>query len=66
LFLIIYYIHYKDKSTVKKLSYEEQFKYAYFIQDIVLLNLYTFLKLDINSHSFISFLGYYYNTKDLL
>jgi len=62
----IYYIHYKDKSTVKKLSYEEQFKYAYFIQDIVLLNLYTFLKLDINSHSFISFLGYYYNTKDLL
>lgn len=62
----VYYIHYKDKSTVKKLSYTEQLKYAYFIQDIILLNIYNLLKLDITSSSLNPFLGYFYNIHDLL
>ena len=62
----IYYIHYKNKSTVKQLSYNEQFWYSLFIEDIVLLNIYKVLKLDINLYENITFLGFYYDIKQFL
>ena len=62
----VYYIHYKKKNSVKKLSYEEQFEYSYFMQDIVLLNIYKLIKMDIKDSEYISFKDYYYEIKDLL
>ncbi len=62
----IYYIHYKNKSTVKQLSYNEQFWYSFFMEDIVLLNIYKILKLDIDLYEDIAFLGFYYDIKQLL
>ena len=34
------YVHYLNKNSTKILSYEEQFWYSYFMEDIVLLNIY--------------------------
>lgn len=62
----VYYIHYKNKLTVKRLSYDEQFWYSYFIQDIILINLYKMLNLDIGRYKYISFNDFYYNTNNLL
>lgn len=60
------YIHYLNKKTTKSLSYEEQFWYSYFMEDIVLLNIYNNIKLDIGKYRFISFEGFYYDKKDLI
>ena len=62
----VYYIHYKKKSTAKKLSYEEQFRFSYFMQDIVLLNIYKLFKMDIKNIEYLSFNDYYYAVNDLL
>lgn len=62
----VYYIHYKNKITTKKLSYNEQFCYSFFIQDVILLNIYKLLNLDISKYNYISFLNFYYDKKDML
>lgn len=62
----VYYIHYKKKSTAKKMSYEEQFRFSYFMQDIVLLNIYKLFKMDIKNIEYLSFNDYYYAVNDLL
>lgn len=60
----VYYIHYNKKA--KKLTYEQQFQYSYFMQDIVLLNIYKIIKLNIASFEYISFNDYFYEKEDLL
>ena len=60
------YIHYLNKSSTKQLSYDEQFWYSYFIEDIILLNIYNIVNLDIKSYEYISFEGFYYEKSDLL
>ena len=62
----IYYTHYKTKQTSKKLTYDEQFSYSFFIQDIVLLNIYKLLKLDIDKYSNITFSDFYYEKNELI
>jgi len=62
----IYYIHYKTKQKSKPLTYDQQFWYSYFIQDIILLNIYKLLGLDISRHEYISFKNFYYDTYNLL
>ncbi len=60
------YIHYENKSSTKYLSYDELFRYSCFMQDLVLLNIYKIINLDIQNYEFITFEGFYYNKKDLL
>lgn len=60
------YIHYLNKKSTKQLSYDEQFWYSYFIEDIILLNIYNIINLDIKSYEYITFEGFYYEKKDLL
>ena len=62
----IYYTHYKTKQISKKLTYDEQFSYSFFIQDIVLLNIYKLLKLDIDKYSNITFSNFYYKKNELM
>ncbi len=62
----VHYIHYKNKTNTKILNNDEQFYYSYFIQDIVLLNIYKFLGFDINGLDYINFLEFYYDKNDLL
>ena len=60
------YVHYLNKKSTKSLSHEEQFWYSYFMEDIVLQNIYNNIKLDIGNYRFISFEGFYYDKKDLI
>lgn len=60
------YVHYLNKSSSKILSYDEQFRYSYFMEDIVLFNIYKVINLDINTYRFISFVDFYYDKEDLL
>lgn len=60
------YVHYLNKNSTKILSYEEQFWYSYFMEDIVLLNIYKIINLDINQYRFISFLNFYYDKEKLI
>ena len=62
----IYYIHYKTKQKSKPLTYDEQFHYSYFIQDIVLLNIYKLIGLDITKYEYISFNQFYYDKYDFI
>lgn len=60
----VYYIHYiKDK---KSLTHQEQFWYTNFIEDIVILNVYKIIKLDISKYDFLTYLDFYYSKNDLL
>lgn len=59
-----YYIHYDH--TGKKINDDILFKYVYFIEDIILLNIYLMLGLEIKSIENISFDGFYYNVSELL
>ena len=59
-------LHYLNKNSTKILSYEEQFWYSYFMEDIVLLNIYKIINLDINQYRFISFLNFYYDKEKLI
>lgn len=62
----IYYIHYKTKQTSKPLTYNEQFTYSYFIEDIILLNIYKLIGLDISKYKHISFNEFYYDKYDFI
>ena len=62
----VFYIHCKNKKSVKKLSYDEQFSYSYFIQDVIILNIYKNIGLDLQNFEYISFLDFYYEKKELL
>ncbi len=62
----IYYIHYKTKQKSKPLTYDEQFHYSYFIEDIILLNIYKLISLDITKYEYISFNQFYYDKYDLI
>lgn len=62
----IHYIHYKTKNKSKSLTNNEQFHYSYFIQDVVLLNIYKLLGLDITKYEYISFNEFYYDKYDLI
>lgn len=62
----IHYIHYKTKQKSNVLTYNKQFDYSYFIQDIVLLNIYKLLGLDISKYKYISFNDFFYNIKNIL
>ena len=62
----IHYIHYKTKQKSKPLTYDQQFWYSYFIQDIILLNIYKLLGLDISRHNYISFKDFYYDSNNLI
>lgn len=60
------YIHYLNQNSTKTLSYDEQFCYSYFIEDLVLLNVYTILDLEIQKYENLSFEGFYYDKTDLI
>lgn len=62
----IHYIHYKTNQNSKILTDDEQFRYSYFMQDVVLLNIYKLLGLNISKYKYISFNNFFYNIKDLL
>lgn len=62
----IYYIHYKTRQKSKPLTYDEQFHYSYFIEDIVLLNIYKLISLDITKNEYISFNQFYYDKYDFI
>lgn len=62
----IHYIHYKTSQDSKILTYDNLFKYTHFIQDIVLLNIYKLLGLDISKYPYVSFNTFYYDKYDLI
>ncbi len=62
----IHYIHYKTNQKSKALTDDEQFWYSYFMQDVVLLNIYKLLGLDISKYEYISFNNFFYNINDIL
>lgn len=62
----IHYIHYKTTQKSKTLTDNEQFWYSYFMQDIVLLNIYKLLGLDISKYEYVSFNDFFYNITDIL
>jgi hypothetical protein len=65
-FARIHYIHYKTNQGSKVLTHNEQFYYSYFMQDIVLLNIYKLLGLDLSKCKFISFNDFFYKITDIL
>ena len=62
----IHYIHYKTNQKSKALTDDEQFWYSYFMQDVVLLNIYKLLGLDISKYEYVSFNDFFYNINDIL
>lgn len=62
----IHYIHYKSNQKSKTLTDDEQFWYSYFMQDVVLLNIYKLLGLDISKYEYVSFNDFFYNINDIL
>lgn len=62
----IHYIHYKTTQKSKTLTDNEQFWYSYFMQDVVLLNIYKLLGLDISKYEYVSFNDFFYNITDIL
>ncbi len=62
----IYYIHYKTRQASKPLTNDQQFSYSYFIQDIILLNIYKLLGMDISKYEYVSLNEFYYDKYDLL
>ena len=59
-----YYIHYENRGL--KIEENILFKYVYFIEDIIILNIYLLLEIDINKINNVSYNDYYYNVKELL
>ncbi len=62
----IHYIHYKTNQKSKTLTDDEQFWYSYFMQDVILLNIYKLLGLDISKYEYVSFNDFFYNINDIL
>lgn len=59
-----YYVHY-DSSGLK-LDENEIFNYVYFIEDIIILNIYLSLGIDINKIEYVSYNYYYYDILKLI
>lgn len=59
-----YYVHYDNNGL--KLNENEIFKYVYFIEDIIVLNIYLLLGIDISKIQYVSYNGYYYETTKLI
>lgn len=59
-----YYIHYVNNG--KKLDENLLFRYVYFIEDIVILNIYLVLGINLKEFKNISFMDFYYEKKDIL
>lgn len=59
-----YYVHY-DSSGLK-LDENEIFNYVYFIEDIIILNIYLSLEIDINKIEYVSYNYYYYDITKLI
>lgn len=62
----VQYIHYLEGSNQFELTYEQQFWYSSFIEDIVLLNIYKLLGLDITKYDYIALLDFYYSIENLM
>ena len=58
-----YYVHYEPSG--KRLTDDQLFKYVYFIEDLIILNIYLIVGFDINKFSNISYNGYFYEIDDL-
>lgn len=65
----IFLFHYSEKKkkqiNKKKVKEEEQIKLAYFIEDVIMLNIYLLLGLHTNNKDALSFYDFYYNKNDL-
>lgn len=59
-----YYIHYEEKGW--KLSDDKLFRYYSFLEDIILLNIYKLIELDITKNKYITFFNCYYTKTELL
>lgn len=59
-----YYIHYERKGW--KLSDDKLFRYYNFLEDIILLNIYKLIEVDITKNKYITFFNFYYTKKELL
>ena len=59
-----YYVHYDSNGL--KLEKNKLFKYVYFIEDIVILNIYLLLGINIDKIKYVSYNNYYYEVKELL
>lgn len=58
-----YYVHYEPSG--KKLTDDQLFRYVYFIEDLIILNIYLIVGLDINKFANISYNEYFYDLDDL-
>ena len=59
-----YFVHYVKDG--KKLEYNELFHFYNFVEDVLLLNVYKLIGLDITKHEYITYLDFFYMKKDLL
>lgn len=59
-----YYIHYDNNG--EEIDNDKLFKYVYFIEDVIILNIYLLLNIDIKNIENVSFNGYFYKIKDLI
>lgn len=59
-----YYVHYEEKGW--KLSHDELFRYYNFLEDIILLNVYKLIGIDIEKSEYITYFNFYYTKKELL
>lgn len=59
-----YYVHYEEKGW--KLSNDELFRYYNFLEDIILLNIYKLIGLNITKNEYITFFNFYYTKTELL
>ena len=58
-----YYVHYEPSG--KKLTDDQLIGYVYFIEDLIILNIYLIVGFDINKFANISYNEYFYNLDDL-
>ena len=59
-----YYVHYDNSGL--KLDENEIFNYVYFIEDIIIINIYLSLGIDINKIEYVSYNDYYYDIAKLI
>lgn len=58
-----YYVHYEPSG--KRLTDDQLFRYVYFIEDLIILNIYLIIGFDINKFANISYNEYFYDIDDL-
>lgn len=59
-----YYVHYVKNGW--KLSNDKLFRYYNFLEDVILLNIYKLIGINITQNKYITYLNFYYTKKDLL